>query len=222
MQLALSAAGDPPLSQATVRQNRHVYVIDDDADIRRSLHFGLATSDITAWPFAAPEDFLDQLGILEPAPILLDLRMPTLDGMQVLRALSDRGIRWPVIMLSAHGDIPNAVRAMKLGAIDFVEKPFHLEALEEILLRSFEELGEVVAKARILQEAQSRLNRLTPREAEVLRLLVEGYANKVVANKLGLSNRTVESHRANALTKLRIKGLAAVMDLMLAAKSEPQ
>ena len=124
-------------------------------------------------------------------------------------------------MLSAHGDIPIAVRAMKLGAIDFVEKPFRLDALEEILFRSFESLPQVVAHAKNAQEAQARLDRLTQREAEVLRLLVKGHSNKLVAFKLSVSDRTVESHRANALTKLRIKSLAQVMDLMLAAKSKP-
>ena len=117
--------------------NRCVYVIDDDVDVRKSLHFLLATSDIRAWPFAGGEDFIGQLTDLSPAPILLDVRMAGIDGFGVMAELAAHGIGWPVIVMTAHGDIPVAVRAMKLGAIEFIEKPFLAEELEIALKRAF-------------------------------------------------------------------------------------
>lgn len=211
--LGIAQSGEPMTA-------RDVYVVDDDADVRRSLHFALATVGITAWPFAAPEDFVDQLDALQPAPILLDLRMPTLDGMQVLQILHERKIRWPVIMLSAHGDIPIAVRAMRLGAIDFVEKPFGLDALETILARGFAALPAVVTRTRVAKDASAQLGRLTAREKDIVRMLVKGLSNKVIAYNLGLSDRTVENHRSNALKKLRTKSLAQVQNLMNLASGD--
>ena len=201
-------------------QKKIVYVIDDDSELRRSLHFSLATSKITVWPFAAPEDFLDQLDTLEPAPVLLDLRMRTMDGMEVLQILSERGNRWPIVMFSAFGDIPVAVRAMKLGALDFVEKPASLAVLDEILARSFDALAVVIDNARAAEDARIRLARLTRREDEILRLLVKGGSNKLVAHNLGISERTVEIHRSNALKKLSVKTLTQVANLMLIKSSK--
>ena len=200
-------------------QKKLVYVIDDDSELRRSLHFALATSQITVWPFAAPEDFLDQLDTLEPAPVLLDLRMRTMDGMEVLQRLSERGNRWPIVMFSAFGDIPVAVRAMKLGALDFVEKPVSLAVLDEILARSFDALAVAIDNARAAEDAKTRLARLTPREDEILRLLVKGGSNKLVAHSLGISERTVEIHRSNALKKLSIKTLTQFANLILIESS---
>lgn len=219
MAQAFPQAGEEPGKPPGTDRKRLVYVIDDDSDVRRSLHFALATSGITVWPFAAPEDFLEQLEILEPAPVLLDLRMRTLDGIQVLQILADRGNRWPIVMFSAYGDIPIAVRAMKLGAMDFVEKPVSLAALEEILAKSFDALSVVVENTRAAEDAQARLARLTPREAQILRLLIKGASNKMVAHDLDISSRTVEIHRSNALKKLSVKSLTQVANLMLIKRS---
>lgn len=194
-----------------------VYVIDDDTDIRRSLHFALATSKITAWPFGLPEDFLDQLGTLTPAPILLDIRMPTMDGLQVLQALRDRKIEWPVIIMSGHADIPIVVSAMKLGAVEFLEKPFDLKELDRILAKSFEALAVVIASSEMRAAAVVLLQRLTPREAEVIQLSACGLTNKLVARQLRISARTVEIHRRNALAKLAVKSSAEVVRLLFEA-----
>lgn len=216
---AFSQVGGEQIEPALTDQKRLVYVIDDDSDVRRSLHFALATSGITVWPFAAPEDFLEQLDKLEPAPVLLDLRMRTLDGMQVLQTLADRGNHWPIVMFSAYGDIPIAVRAMKLGAMDFVEKPVSLAVLEEVLAKSFEALSVVIEQIRASEAAQARLNLLTPRETEILQLLIKGASNKIVAHDLDISSRTVEIHRSNALKKLSVKSLTQVANLMLIKRS---
>ena len=205
--------------QASASSTRLVYVVDDDAAVRKSLHFALASSGITAWPFSEPEDFLDQIDYLKPAPVLLDLRMKSLDGMQVLQKLSDRGNHWPVVIFSAYGDIPTAVRAMQLGAFDFVEKPIPLAQLEEIIQSCSDTLAVVIENTRAAEDAKVRLASLTQREGEILRQLIKGSSNKTVADILEVSCRTVEIHRSNALKKLGVKSLTQVADLMLVQRS---
>ena len=192
-----------------------VYVIDDNVDVRKSLHFALESAGITVWPFAGPEDFLDALETLSPAPILLDVRMPNMDGVQLLRIVRERGIDWPVIMMTAHGEVPIAVSAMKLGAFDFLEKPFDLDALEKLLGVAFSRLGAIVAKAQRSGEAQSKLSSLSPRELDVARRMALGETSKMIAIKLGISHRTVEIHRAAVASKLGAKSTAGVVRLMM-------
>ena len=191
-----------------------VYVVDDDLDVRKSLHFLLATSNIQTWPFASGADLIAGLPELEPAPILLDIRMPGIDGFGVMAELARRDIGWPLIVMTAHGDIPVAVRAMKQGAMEFLEKPFSAEELEMAVMRGFK-LLQLDQDSRDRQtEIRHRFDTLTPREAEVIRALVKGAANKVVAHQFGLSTRTIEMHRASALTKLNVKSLAEVALLL--------
>lgn len=198
-----------------------VYVIDDNSDLRRSIHFLLATAKITAWPFAAAEDFLAQLETLAPGPILLDLRMTGLDGIDTLNALRQREVFWPVIVMSAHGDIAVAVKAMKLGAIEFLEKPFSAEMLDAALAQAFGALDTVQAAVTAKANAKAALRRLSPREVEVIADLVEGAPNKVIAHRLDLSTRTVEMHRRNAFTKLGLKNVAELVALVGMAGSMP-
>lgn len=197
--------------------NRYLYVIDDDIDVRKSLNLVLVTSHITTWPFASPTDFLAQLDTLKPAPVLLDFRMPDLDGLQLLRILREREIFWPVIMMSAHGQIPIAVRAMQLGAIDFLEKPYQIEDLERLLESSFNMLDEIRLEAESRNEAKSKLEKLTPREREVLLLLARGFPNKVVADDLGISPRTIEVHRRQLYEKMGAKSSVELLATLHAA-----
>ena len=201
---------------------RHVYVVDDDLDIRKSLHFLLATANIRSWPFADGSDFVDQLDTLEAAPVLLDVRMPGVDGLSVMAELSARGCGWPVIVMTAHGDVPVAVRAMKLGAIEFIEKPFVAEDLEEAIERGFQLLAANRERDERRAMAKARLEGLTGRELDVIQLLLKGHPNKVVAYELGLSTRTVEMHRAGAMGKLGVRSLAEVAQLVSAAEIDLQ
>ncbi|WP_298191025.1 response regulator [Novosphingobium sp.] len=196
---------------------RRVYLIDDDADVRKSLHFLLGVSSITAWPFAESADFLDQLDELPPAPILLDIRMPRIDGLQMLALLKEREITWPVIMMTAHGDIAVAVRAMKLGAIEFLEKPFEPDLLEQALDQAYGVLGRIERTVQSRRRARQLLGQLSRRESEVLTILMEGVPNKIAAHRLDLSPRTVEMHRGNALAKLGLKSIAEAVALVTAA-----
>lgn len=190
-----------------------IYVIDDDSDVRKALFFRFSGSSINVWPFASAVDFLEELPFLSPAPILLDIRMVNIDGLQLLEILKERSVGWPVIVLTAHGDVGVAVRAMKLGAIEFLEKPFAPEALDEAVAQAFRILDQTQNVLSERDQAQYRFGLLTERESETVKILMEGVANKEVAHRLGLSVRTIEMHRANALHKLEVKSIAEVVQL---------
>lgn len=196
-----------------LNDNRLLYVIDDDASVRRSLHFMLSASAINAWPFATATDFIEQLPSLAPAPILLDIRMANINGLQLLEILKERAVSWPVIILTAHGDVRVAVRAMKLGAIEFLEKPFAPELLDTAIHQAFGQLEHIEHLMSERERARHRIGQLTMRESETMAILMEGVPNKEVAHRLNLSVRTVEMHRANALVKLGVKSIAEVVSL---------
>ena len=188
-----------------------IYVVDDDEAIRRSLSFLLKTSGYAVRLFEGGTAFLKEAAGLEPGCVLLDVRMPDIDGLEVQRELRARGVMLPVVIMTGHGDIDMAVAAMKAGASDFIEKPFEKAAL----------LGCVEAARRVAvadrgagaraEDARARLNVLTDREREVLDGLVEGLPNKTIAFDLGISPRTVEIHRANLMQKLEVKSLAEAL-----------
>jgi len=199
----------------------HVHVVDDDRDVRRSISFMLPTADLQARPFSSGIDFLEQLDTLPPGCILLDIRMPDLDGFQVMEALAERGIAWPVIVMTGHGDVPVAVRAMKLGAVDFLEKPFEEPVLLAALERAFVLLEDRGVKADRRRSAEERIAMLTGREHQVLRGLMAGLPNKLLARRLGISLRTVEMHRANMMERLKAGSLAEALTLAVQAELEP-
>lgn len=197
-----------------------IYVVDDDEAIRRSLSFLLKTSGYAVRLFEGGTAFLKDAAGLEPGCVLLDVRMPDIDGLEVQRELRARGVMLPVVIMTGHGDIDMAVAAMKAGASDFIEKPFEKAAL----------LGCVEAARRVAvadrgagaraEDARSRLNVLTDRERDVLDGLVEGLPNKTIAFDLGISPRTVEIHRANLMQKLEVKSLAEALRIAFHAGLE--
>lgn len=200
---------------------KQTYLIDDDKDIRKSLYFMLSARDIHVWPFVSADDFLDHFSHLSPAPILLDIRMAGMDGLQLLEVLNERAIRWPTIVLTAHGDVATAVRAMKLGAIEFIEKPFAPELVIDALDQAYAQLAKDEDKSRDREHARRQFEHLTLRERETLAILIEGALNKEVAHRMGLSVRTVEMHRANALAKLNVKRVSEVVQLANSAGFDP-
>lgn len=195
-----------------------IYVIDDEPEIRKSLQFVLATADIASWPFASAADFLDNLPHLDPAPILIDVRLPSVDGLELMKILAARGIDWPVIVMTAHADIPTAVSAIKLGALDLLEKPIDFDLLIQLLQLAFAQLIENKQSQNLKRNAQLLFKMLSPREAEVIGALIGGLSNKAVAFRLSLSVRTIEMHRANAIVKLRVKSIAEVVKLAYRAE----
>ena len=196
---------------------RQIYLVDDDDAVRRSAGFMLKTSGFAVEPFASGVEFLKEVEALAPGCILLDVRMPGMDGLEVQRALGERGITFPVIVLTGHGDVNVAVAAMKAGALDFIEKPFEKAVLLAALEEGFSQIERSDRGKARAAEAVLLLNVLTAREHDVLEGLVRGFPNKTIAYDLGISARTVEIHRANLMTKLNVRSLSEALRIAFAA-----
>lgn len=209
------------LTEDETLKSHYVYVVDDDRDVRRSLSFMLGAAEIKSHPYGSGGDFLEALPDLEPGCILLDLRMPQMDGFSVMAALKERNVDWPVVVMTGHGEVPVAVRAMKMGAVDFIEKPFSEQALLGCFQQAFELLEERAASGKRRREAHERAALLTAREKEVLAALVAGQSNKQIAQALGISLRTVEMHRGNMMDRLGASSLAEALTLALEAGIQP-
>src|SRR5688500_2089970 len=194
-----------------------VYVVDDDRDVRRSLSFMLTADHIRSHPFASGSDFLEALPDLDPGCVLLDLRMPEMDGFAVMGEMAERFVDWPVIVMTGHGEVPVAVRAMKQGAIDFIEKPFTEETLHVSLHNGMALLAAREASGLRRRRAHDRVKTLTAREREVLQSLLAGQSNKSIAQQLGISLRTVEMHRGNMMDRLQVGSLAEALTLAIEA-----
>ena len=194
-----------------------VHLVDDEDAIRRSAGFMLKTSGYRVRPFASGVELLRNARGLEPGCILLDIRMPGMDGLEVQQALREAGVAFPVIIMTGHGDVALAVRAMKAGAIDFIEKPFEKEALLTALEQGFSRLRKEERNREKADEAELRIAALTPRERDVLAGLAGGLPNKTIAYDLGLSPRTVEIHRANLMHKLGVHSLSEALRIAFAA-----
>lgn len=196
---------------------RLIYIVDDEAPIRRAVGFMLKTSGYTVKSWPSGTAFLKDVRHLEPGCILLDLRMPEMDGLEVQQALIDRGVAMPVVLVSGNGDISTAVRAMRAHAVAFIEKPFARPDLFGAVEEAFARLDTARASAADAAVAQVAINALTSREHEVLRGLVHGLPNKTIAYDLGISPRTVEVHRANIMIKLGAHSLSDALRVAFAA-----
>ena len=196
---------------------RHVYLVDDDDAIRQSASFMLKTSGLVVTTFASGVDFLSEARHLESGCVLLDVRMPKLDGLAVQAELKAYGIALPVIVMTGHGDVTVAVGAMKAGAVDFLEKPFEKAELLAALDEGFARIDQSGHWAERAELAVIRLEALTPRERDVLHGLVDGLPNKTIGYDLGISPRTVEIHRAHLMTKLEVRSLAEALRIAFAA-----
>ncbi len=194
-----------------------VHIVDDEDAIRRSASFMLKTSgySVQTWPSGVA--FLKEVRHVPEGCILLDVRMPEMDGLEVQAALNERGVTMPVIFLTGHADVTIAVRAMKAGAVDFLEKPFEKVALLSAIEAAFTRLAASDSGAARAAEARVILGALTPREREVLEGLAQGLPNKTIAYDLGISPRTVEVHRANLMSKLDVRTLSEALRLAFAA-----
>ena len=199
---------------------RTIFVVDDDEAVRDSLKILLSAAGYAAELFPSARAFLEGNGGAKAGCLLADLRMPDMDGLELQEELLRRKTGLPVIIMTGHGDVPLAVRAMKAGAVDFLEKPFNraqlLASIEKALQRS-----EVVTESNAEAEtAQARVAELTDRERDVFDLLVAGHQSKVIANKLSISPRTVQVHRGRVMHKLNVQSLQDLVRLALAAKSK--
>jgi two-component system, LuxR family, response regulator FixJ len=196
-------------------ENATIFVIDDDDDVRQSLRWLFESVNLRVEDFASATDFLEHVRVDCPGCVILDVRMPEMDGLELLNALQARVIGLPVIMISGHGDVPMAVRAMQLGAIDFLQKPVNHQHLLERTRFALAEDRRFRDEFGDPSEMSARLEQLTPKEQAVMDKMVHGHANKVIARDLGVSIRTVETHRANLMRKLGVHSVADLVRLTL-------
>lgn len=199
-----------------------VHVVDDDDSVRRSVGFMLKTSGYKVCSYSSGSEILKNARDLQEGCVLLDIRMPDMDGLEVQEALRERGVSLPVIIMTGHGDVPLSVRAMKAGAIDFIEKPFEKQTLVNAVEEGFSTLRRTDSARDRSKDAAVRLQALTAREREVLDGLSQGLPNKTIAYDLGISPRTVEIHRANLMTKLGVRSLSEALRFAFAVQDNPK
>jgi len=205
----------------TSPERRIAYIVDDESEIRVALSLELRAAGIDSRPFASGQDFLDEVAHLRPGCLLLDVRMPGKNGIELLADLAVLNIRWPAVMMTGHAEVITAVEAMKLGAVEFLEKPFAEEALLAALERGFSVLEAQLGKSQARRTARAKWEKLTPREKEVFGGIAGGKSNRAIASQLDLSLRTVEMHRANLMKKLGVTNLADILSLAAEVGVDP-
>ena len=191
-----------------------VYVVDDDPAVGQALGFLLRSFNLECRIYRSVRKFLDAHDAMLPGCLLLDVRMPEMSGLEFLDRLEEFGLQLPVIMLTGHGDVPMAVHAMKSGAADFLQKPVNGQKLIEVVQKCVAQDAENRRFLTQRYDVAQRLKTLSERELEVMQRVANGETSKAIAQELGLSTRTVESHRASAMRKLRVRRTYDVIRLM--------
>jgi two-component system response regulator FixJ len=201
--------------------NRNVYLVDDEDSVRESAELLLDVAGYEVEAFSSGSRFLEHLATAAPGCVVLDIHMPGLSGLDVLRIMRERGCDYPVIILTGQGDVGMAVQAMKGGAADFLEKPYRNETLLATIHDALHSLDASLEEREKVREARAKVEALSRREVEVLRGLLAALPNKLIAHQLGLSVRTVEVYRANIMDKLGARGLSMAVRIALLAGLEP-
>ena len=197
-------------------QNPTVYVVDDDADIRTALTRSLSQRGFQVKCFSSAEAFLQDAPQSGHGCIVLDVRMPGISGLELQEKLSELELLLPIIFITGHGDIPMSVRAIKQGAVDFLEKPYPVEKLAALIDQAIEQSAELQQKQAENHVIHENFARLTARERDVMKLLVAGAAttsNKMIAKDLGISHRTVDDHRSKIMAKMRARSLSELVEM---------
>ncbi len=196
-----------------MKHDATVYVVDDDAAIRDSLSVLLETCGLHWRTFASAEDFLAELTDTTPVCAVVDVCLPGMSGLELQQQLARKQIQSALVVMTGQGSVPMAVDAMRAGAVHFIEKPIDPKTLLEVLDEALDRREHIAEQRADREEALARLERLTPREREVLTLLVEGHLNKVIAGRLGISTRTAEHHRAHIMAKMQAPTLSHLVRL---------
>jgi RNA polymerase sigma factor (sigma-70 family) len=194
-----------------------VFVVDDDDAVRNALQILIESMGIRVAGFSSVQAFLDGYDPNRPGCLVLDVRLPRMSGLELQEHLRRQGIHIPVIFISGHGNVAMAVRTMKAGAVDFLEKPFDDQILLESIQRAIEQDRQAREDDRWHEQIKERLNQLSRREEEVLHLLIRGMSNKVIAHEMNLSTKTVETHRAHIMRKLGVNSMAGLMWIALSS-----
>lgn len=193
-----------------------MYIVDDDSDVRDSLVWLLKSVGITAHAYAGPDEFLGALDPDVPGCLIVDVRMPRVSGFQLQERLNALDLPLPVVFCSAHGDIRMSVRALQQGAVDFIEKPYDPQQMIEVVQSNLATASRRYAARSRRREVEHRVERLTPREREILRLVIEGLPSQNIARRLGTSVKTVDVHRARIKSKTDADSIATlVRDILL-------
>jgi two-component system response regulator FixJ len=198
-------------------QKAKVYVIDDDAAMRDSLEFLLDSSGFDVTLFDAAQDFLDALPGLSFGCVVSDVRMPGIDGIELLKHMKAADSRFPILIMTGHGDVPLAVEAMKLGAVDFLEKPFEDERLTTMIESAIRQAEPAARSEAVTREIVAKIATLSPRERQVMDGLMAGLSNKLIAREYDISPRTIEVYRANVMTKMGASSLSELVRLAMRA-----
>jgi two-component system response regulator FixJ len=199
-----------------------IHIVDDDESVRDALGFLLLSADYAVRRYSSARQFLESDPQIAGACLLTDIRMPDMDGLELQTQVVARLKGLPVIVMTGHGDVPLAVKAMRAGAIDFLEKPFEDELLLDCIKRALEAGALSAEHDNRTQAARQALESLTSREREVLDLLVEGHPNKIIAHQLGISSRTVEVHREHVMDKMQARTVADLVRKALTADGGPR
>lgn len=199
-----------------------VYIVDDDLDVRDSLKWQLEANDYRVEDYESGETFIAQFNENVPSVILCDLRMPGMSGADVQDHLLKRRVDAPFIFITGHGDVPQAVEAFKKGAVDFIQKPFKQQQVKELVNRMLERAREIRRRRLEMLQNRSLIEKLTPREQQVLDRIVHGRLNKQIADDLGISIKTVEAHRASIMDKTGSGTVADLMRVVLKSELFPQ
>jgi len=200
-------------------ENPTVYVVEDDETNRELMRDLFESVDLRVELFPSGDAFLAAMPVRGPGCILLDVRMPGISGLDLQARLSDHKLDLPIIIVTAHGDTQMAVRAMKEGAFDFVEKPINNQILLDTVNKALTESRRMGAEIREQESIQKRLDLLTPRETDVLRMIAQGKLNKQIAFELGITQRTVEVHRARVMEKIQAKTVADLLRTVMSIDS---
>jgi RNA polymerase sigma factor (sigma-70 family) len=192
-----------------------VFIVDDDQGVREAVSLLMESIGLAAEVYASAQAYLAAFDPARPGCLVLDVRMRGMSGLELQQRLAAEPLHPPIVIITGHGDVPMAVRAVQAGAVDFIEKPFNDQVLLDAVHRALQRDAEMRGQAMRLADIKDRLQRLTPREREILDLIVAGRRNKLIAADLGISQSTVEAHRARVMEKLEARSLSDLMRMVL-------
>ena len=195
-----------------------VYIVDDDQQVRSALKLLMESVGLDVETYASAQEYLEQFDVNRPGCLIIDVRMPGISGLDLQARLAAEKIHPPIIIITGHGDVPMAVRAVQSGAIDFIEKPFNNQNMLDSVHQALELDSRQRGESSRLQEIEANFQTLTPREKQVLQLVIEGQRNKIIAAELNISQSTVEAHRSRVMEKMQAATLSDLMRMALSLK----